>query len=466
MVYGDKMDFQDHIFKTYDIRGKFPHDFSSTTAMNLGKCLGNHFGISRNIVIGGDVRISSPLIKSALTTGLLEAGCNVLDVGICTTPTIYFLAANNEEINGGIMVTASHNPIEYNGIKVCNEDGISFHINNLFQEVKRKLKGNLLSSAPIMSYGKQIIPNKINNDQYWTYQNNSFNPSSKLVVGVEIGNGTCFPILSLLESKGLIVKSLHSEPDGRFPIMIPDPAKESSLKFLKELIKEQKIDVGIGFDADGDRIGFIDEKGNIVNPDQVIMLFGKYLLEKSPKSEILIDIKTSRATYEYLTKIGATVSFTKVGHSWIHETLLKKGAIFAGELSGHYYFGLDYYGFDDAVYSALRMIEILSKSEKSFSELLKRLPAYPSTEEIRIHCPEEIKSKVVSNLVELLTKEAVNFITIDGIRAEFEDGWILIRQSGTEPVISARAEANNLSKLNEYRDYIQELITGEIERLT
>ena len=466
MLKGDKMDFQDHIFKTYDIRGKFPQDFSSTTAMYIGKCLGNHFGIDRNIVIGGDVRISTPLIKSALTTGLLEAGCNVLDVGICTTPTIYFLAVNNKEIKGGIMVTASHNPIDYNGIKVCNEDGISFHINNLFQEIKRKLKENLVFSAPVMSYGKQLNPTSINNAQYWSYQNKYFNPSSKMTVGVEIGNGTCFPILSLLESKGLVVKSLHSEPDGRFPVMIPDPAKESSLKFLQELIKEQKIDIGIGFDADGDRIGFVDEKGNIVKPDQIIMLFGKYLLEKRPNSEILIDIKTSRATYEYLTNIGATDNFTKVGHSWIHETLLKKGAILAGELSGHYYFGLDYYGFDDAVFSALKMIEILSKSHKSFSELLKQLPSYPSTEEIRIHCPEDIKSKVVSNLVEQLKKEAINFITIDGIRAEYEDGWILIRQSGTEPVISARAEANNLHKLNEYRDYIQELITGEIKRLT
>ena len=460
------MKIHEHLFRTYDIRGKFPEHFSSETVLNIGRALGTFFGREKTIVIGGDVRISTPVIKSALSAGLMETGCNVLDVGVCTTPAIYFLAVKNPEIDGGVMITASHNPIDYNGIKVCNGKGVSFHIDNFFSRIKKIIEQNMIITVKNTEYGQPAILQDINASQYWQYQKDHFKPISSLNLAVEIGNGTCFPIIELLKSKKMTVQAFHAEPDGHFPIMIPDPAKSSCLNYVQEAVTRDKLDIGIGFDADGDRVGFVDDQGVIISPDQVIMLFGKYLFQKYPKGEIMVDVKTSRATFEYLSELGARVKFTRVGHSWIHETLLKSGAVFAGELSGHYYFGVDYYGFDDAIYSALRMLEIVSSQEQTLSNAVRNLPQYQTTEELRIPCPEEIKSEVVSNLKDLLKEEALKSITIDGIRAEFEDGWVLVRKSGTEPVISIRAEAITSQRMHYYEKYIRNLVIDEIEEVT
>ena len=459
------MKIHEEIFRTYDIRGKFPDQFSSETALKISQAFGTFFTPGKNIVIGGDVRISTPVIKNILSAGLMETGCNVLDVGICTTPTIYFLAARNPEIDGGVMITASHNPIDYNGIKVCDERGVSYHIDNFFTRIKRIIEQKTIRTVKNTEYGQPVLLEGVDISQYWQFQRSHFNPKQSFNLAVEIGNGTCYPIIELLESAKMKVQPFHSKPDGNFPVMIPDPAKPSCLRFIQDAVKKNKLDIGIGFDADGDRVGFVDDQGEIVRPDQVIMLFGKHLLQKYPKCEIMIDVKTSKATFEYLSELGAKVTFTRVGHSWIHETLLGTGAIFAGELSGHYYFGADYYGFDDAIYSALKMLEILSALEQTFSELIKNFPNYSTSEEFRVPCPEKIKSLVVKNLKDQLKKDAERSITVDGIRAEFEDGWILIRESGTEPVISIRAEAYSNMRLEYYQELAKELVTNEIQKL-
>ncbi|MFX0014255.1 MAG: phosphomannomutase/phosphoglucomutase [Candidatus Hermodarchaeota archaeon] len=460
------MKIHEHIFRTYDIRGKFPSQFSSETVLNIGRAFGVFFGTGKTIVIGNDIRLSSPIIKSVLSAGLMEAGCNIQDVGVCTTPTIYFLAVRNPEIDGGVMITASHNPIDYNGIKVCDGAGVSFHIDNFFSKIKKMIEENTILPLKSTNYGQPASLQNIDVTQYWRYQKDNFKPLKSLNLAVEIGNGTCYPIIEILRSKQMKVHAFHTEPDGHFPVMIPDPAKSSCLRYVQEAVMQNKLDIGIGFDADGDRVGFVDDQGEIISPDQVIMLFGEYLLHKYPKSEILVDIKTSRATFEYLSKLGAQVTFTQVGHSWIHEALLRKGSPFAGELSGHYYFGLEYYGFDDAIFSALRMLEIISNQEQTLSKLVQSLPKYPVTEEIRISCPEEIISDVVLNLTEILVGEASKSITIDGIRAEFEDGWILVRKSGTEPVLSIRAEGISNQRMQYYKEYIIKLVTDEIEEVS
>lgn len=459
------MKIDEHLFRTYDIRGKFPSHFSSETVLNIGRAIGSYFKPGKTIVIGGDVRISSPIIKSVFSAGLMEAGCNVIDVGICTTPTIYFLAVKNSEIDGGVMITASHNPIEYNGVKVCNGNGVSFHIDNLFAQIKEKIEQNAIITVKNTEYGQPVTLQNINALQYWQFQKNHFFPEKSLNIAVEIGNGTCYPIIKILESKKMKVKAFHSEPDGHFPIMIPDPSKPSTLKFVREAVVRDNLDVGVGFDADGDRVGFVDDHGGIISPDKIIMLFGEKILHKYPNTEIMIDIKTSRATFDYLSELGARVKFTRVGHSWIHETLLKSGAVFAGELSGHYYFGVDYFGFDDAIYAALRMLEIISNQEQTFSEVVQNLPQFPVSDELRISCPEAIKSEVISNLKDILMGEALKSITIDGIRAEFEDGWVLARKSGTEPVISIRAEATTSQRMKYYKEYIRKLVIDEIENI-
>ncbi len=460
------MKISKYLFRNYDIRGKFPKHFSSETVLNIGRAFGTFFGSGKAIVIGGDVRISTPIIKSALSTGLMETGCNIQDVGVCTTPTIYFLAVRNPEIDGGIMVTASHNPIDYNGIKVCDGKGVAFHFNNFFSHIKQMLEQNTIVTVKNTEYGHPAFLQDINTSQYWQFQKELFKPKTSLNLAIEIGNGTCYPIIELLQSKKMNVQAFHSEPNGHFPIMIPDPTKPASLKFVQDAVIRDKLDIGIGFDADGDRVGFVDDQGLIISPDQVIMIFGEQLLQKYPKAEIMVDIKTSRATFEYLSEYGAKVKFTRVGHSWIHEALLKSGAVFAGELSGHYYFGADYYGFDDAIYSALRMLEIISNQEQALSTLVQNLPRYPVTEELRIPCSEAIKSEVVSNLKDLLQEEALESITIDGIRAEFEDGWVLVRKSGTEPVISIRAEATTFQRMQFYKEYVRKLVVDEIEEVT
>ena len=454
----------DRIFLPYDIRGKFPENFSAKDVFEIGKAFGTIFGKEKNIVIGGDVRKTTPLIKSEISSGLMKTGCNILDIGDCTSPTIYFLAAHNSSVDYGIMVTASHNPIDYNGIKVCDDSGVSFNFQNFYNKVLKIHKSKSYNFPKKQNLGKIVHLPEVSKKQYWDYQKNLFSIQRELKLVLEIGNGACYPIVPLLEEKKVTFQALHAEPDGSFPVMIPDPAKPKSLKYLVEEIKKQKYDLGIGYDADGDRVGFVDDKARIIKPDQVIMIFGEYLLEKYPNPEFLIDIKTSKATFEYLSELGAKISFTRVGHSWIHEKLLRRKAIFAGELSGHYYFGGYYYGFDDAIYSSLRMIEILASSNRPLSAIFDELPFYPASDELRISCDNEAKNRVVESIKKKLMTEATNCITIDGIRAEFEDGWVLVRASGTEPVLSVRAEGKTKNKLSEYYGYIKDLVEREISK--
>ena len=459
------MKIDQHIFQTYDIRGKFPSQFSSKDVVSLGKSFGTIFGAGKNVVIGSDVRLSSPLLVSALTTGLMEVGCHVLDIGICTTPTIYFLAAHNEEIDFGVMVTASHNPIEYNGLKVCDNNGVSYHFDNFFNKIKEITENNNFESINHFDFGQRLSFPKISTNQYWEYQKTKSNLPRELRVVVEIGNGTCFPFIPLLQAFNVVVKPLHAEPDGRFPTMIPDPAKASSLKYIQEEMKKSNYDLGIGFDTDGDRVGFVDDKGVVISSDQIIMLFGELMIKHLSNPKIMVDIKTSRATYEYLSEKGANVRYTRVGHSWIHEELIRSNSAFAGELSGHYYFGFDYYGFDDAIYSALRLLELLPTYEKSISSKISSLPFYHTSKEFRIPCNDIIKSEVVFNLTKSLKNESAELITIDGVRAEFDDGWILIRKSGTEPAISYRAEAYSERQLSYYTKFAEEMVKEEISKL-
>jgi len=452
----------DRIFRTYDIRGKFPKDYTLETAVTIGKAFGKLFGINKNVIIGGDVRLSTPILKTALTLGLMESGCNVKDIGVCTTPTIYFLAANNTNVDFGIMITASHNPIDYNGIKVCDHNGVSYHFNNFFRQIKTLINQNNLTGVQKDLYGQVPPLDGVSSKQFWNFQKENFTPERPANLVVDIGNGTCFPILEVLKEKQMNVDALHSEPDGTFPVMIPDPAKPECLKFIISKMKSGSYDLGIGYDADGDRVGFVDDRGNILFPDQAIMLFGKYLIGKNPKCEIMIDIKTSRATYEYLAALGAKVRFTRVGHSWIHEEIMRSGVVFAGELSGHYYFKDGYFGFDDAAFSSLKMIEILTKQKRSMSSIVEELPSYYSSNELRIPCEDNLKSVVTEKLKKRLISEAENCITIDGVRAEFEDGWVLIRESGTEPVISVRAEGHTQKKLEFYLEYVKDLVNEEM----
>ncbi len=454
----------DRIFRTYDIRGKFPEDYTLETAVTIGKAFGKLFGINKNVIIGGDVRLSTPILKTALTLGLMESGCNVKDIGVCTTPTIYFLAANNINVDFGIMITASHNPIDYNGIKVCDHNGVSYHFDNFFRQIKTFINQNSLTSVQKDLYGQVPILDGVTSEQFWNFQKENFSPERPANLVIDIGNGTCFPILAVLAEKQMNVEALHSEPDGTFPVMIPDPAKPECLKFIISKMKSGSYDLGIGYDADGDRVGFVDDRGNILFPDQAIMLFGKYLIGKNPNCEIMIDIKTSRATYEYLTELGAKVRFTRVGHSWIHEEIMRSGVVFAGELSGHYYFKDGYFGFDDAAFSSLKMIEILTKQKRSMSSIVEELPSYYSSNELRIPCEDNLKSVVTEKLKKRLISEAENCITIDGVRAEFEDGWVLIRESGTEPVISVRAEGHTQKKLEFYLEYVKDLVNEEISK--
>lgn len=456
----------ENIFRTYDIRGKIPQDFNLNAVIDIGKAFGTFFGEKKNVIIGGDVRLTTPAVKTALALGLMETGCNVKDIGICTTPTIYYLSVNNDDVDYGVMVTASHNPIDYNGLKVCDQDGVAFHFDNFFSKILQTIIQRNFSNIESQNYGQIPKLKNVNSKQYWDYLKNNFQPQRDVKLVVDIGNGTCYPFLEILKDKNIQSNALHSEPDGTFPVMIPDPAKSECLQYLISEVKRNNYDLAIGFDADGDRVGFVDEKGVIIKPDQVIMLFGKSLLDKYPNQELLIDIKTSRATYEYLTDLGAKVRFTKVGHSWIHEEVLRSGAIFAGELSGHYYFGKDYFGFDDAAYASLRMIEILSSQEDPISHLVNSLPIYQTSEEMRIPCDDRITSIVVQNVKKKLLKEAQHCITIDGIRAEFENGWVLVRKSGTEPVLSLRAEGYTSNDQSYYTEFIKEIVNKEIERET
>lgn len=449
--------YKEHIFREYDIRGVYNSDFDNEFARTLGRAyasfLKDNTGKVPIVSVGMDVRLSSPSIKDALIQGFVESGAKVYDLGLITTPMSYF-SMFHLDLCGGIMVTGSHNPPEYNGFKISL--GQTTIYGDQIQELKKYIQeSNFIS-------GDGFVEKLDVSDAYVRrYAQEFVELDSSIEVVLDCGNGAAGAIVRrLYEAVGLRPVILFEEPDGRFPNHHPDPTVEENTEDLKKEVLAQKASIGIGFDGDADRIGLVDEKGRFILGDEIMMIISRDILQKQPKATIVGDVKCSDRLYDDIKKRGGNGIMWKTGHSLIKNKVKSEKAPFGGELSGHIFFADRNYGYDDAPYAGLRLIEILSRSGLTISQLLEGIPESFSTPEIRIETSEENKFLLVKKLQDHFTNntESQNVNTIDGVRVSYPDGWALVRASNTQPVITVRFESHSQEGLDRIQRNIMELV--------
>ncbi|HHW57020.1 MAG TPA: phosphomannomutase/phosphoglucomutase [Clostridia bacterium] len=447
------MKLNENMFRMYDIRGVWDEDLTVKTAEIIGKAFGTYVkqkGI-KDVLVGRDNRLSSKPIRDALIKGITSTGCNVLDVGVLTTPAFYYsnILYNSQ---AGMMITASHNPPQFNGFKVMVGPSTIYgeELKKLYHIAEKdefeKGVGEVKYAYPINSY-INMIKDKVKLG------------SRKLKVVVDCGNGTgSYFYPDVIYNLGCEVYPLYCESDPTFPNHFPDPVKEENLKDLIEEVKRIKADLGIAFDGDGDRIGVVDEKGNIIWGDMLMILYWREIIKKHPGADAIVEVKCSQALVEEIEKLGGNPLFYKTGHSLIKAKMKEINAVFTGEMSGHMFFADEYYGFDDAAYAAARLLRILSNTDKSLSELLADVPKYPSTPEIRLECDDDKKFNVVKGVTEYFREKGYKIIDVDGARVLFDGGWGLVRASNTGPELIVRCEAKTEDKLEKIKKELSQAL--------
>jgi len=432
------------IFREYDIRGVADTELLSSDVVDLGRGLGTLLQrkSGRSITLGRDCRLSSPRLRDALLEGLIDSGCEVTDIGVVPTPLLYFSAVHLGA-DGAVMITGSHNPSEFNGFKtVCGPTTLH---GETIQEVRQVIEardflkghGSQATMDIIPAYLDQVAP--------------QFDYSRRVKVVLDAGNGTAGPVVHrLFERLNCEVTELFFDMDGRFPNHHPDPTVPANLKHLQDAVKAQKAELGIAFDGDSDRIGAVDENGEVIYGDMLLLIFGREILTRKPGATIIGEVKCSQLLYDELNRLGGNAIMYKTGHSLIKAKMKQEHAELAGEMSGHMFFADRYLGYDDALYAACRLIEIVARSGQPLSGQLAGLPKLVSTPEIRVDCPDEVKFQVVERVTEKL-KKTHSVIDVDGVRVRFEHGWGLVRASNTQPVLVMRFEAENADWLGKYR---------------
>lgn len=432
------------IFRAYDIRGIFGEDLTEKTAEEIGKAFGTYVG-GGDIVVGRDCRLSSPTLRNAIVKGLISTGCNVIDIGMVPTPVLYFSIIHYKR-DGGIMITGSHNAPEYNGFKLCR--GSETLYGEEIQELRRIIESRRYKQ------GRGKVTKRETIDGYLRFVKERIRLGRRLKVVIDAGNGTAGPIaLRIFQDLGCEVFPLYCEPDGNFPNHHPDPTVDKFLEDLIEKVKEESADLGIAYDGDADRAGFVDDKGDIIRGDMALMLFSREILERQ-KAKIILEVKCSQALIEDIEEHGGIPIMYRTGHSFIKKKMKEENALLAGEMSGHFFFKDNYYGYDDAIFAGLRMAQILSNSEKRLSEILSEIPSYESTPEIRIPCPDDEKFRIVEEITQKFKRD-YSVITVDGARIQFDNGWGLVRASNTEPALILRFEARTREGLAEIKAIIE-----------
>lgn len=444
-----------HIFREYDIRGIVDEDLTSETVSTLAKAIGTFFRQNqvKQVCLGFDARESSTRFRDLMAEGLNKSGLDVLDIGMVPTPLVYF-SLFTEDVEAAIMITGSHNPSEFNGFKLC------LGHSTIFGEKIQQIKEIALTGDFAEGEGK--TSQKGINENYLNYLLENINLGNRqLKVVLDAGNGVGGVVGSPLYKKlGCEVIDLFIEPDSSFPNHHPDPTVSENMRHAIDAVIENKADLAIVFDGDGDRIGVVDEKGQIIWGDEQVIIFARSILKNKPDSTFIAEVKCSQTLFDDIEKHGGKAIMSKVGHSLIKAKMKETKAVLAGEMSGHIFFADRYFGFDDAIYAGARLLEILSNTEKNLSEFLSDLPKAVNTPEIRIDCPDENKFAIVEKLTEKFQKTH-KVIDIDGARIIFENGWGLIRSSNTQPVLVMRFEAINESELEK----IQSAVTNEVENL-
>lgn len=439
------------IFREYDIRGIAGVDFTEQDVLLIAKAVGTYLQKRgcRKLSVGRDCRLTSDQYAEKVIEGLLSTGCDVIDIGICPTPVFYF-SIRHLKNQGGMMVTASHNPKEYNGFKLCM-DSDSIHgkdIQTIRQMIEQK---DFVSGKGVSSY-QNVIP------AYTDFITQNIQLKRPLRVGVDAGNGTAgvvaVPILKRLQCE---VHDIYCDMDGTFPNHEADPTVAKNMKDLINLVVSKKLDVGIGYDGDGDRIGVVDEKGNIVYGDRLMIIFAREILSRKPGATFISEVKCSKTMYDDIEKHGGKAIMWRTGHSLIKSKMKEVNAELAGEMSGHMFFADRYFGYDDATYASCRLLEILSATDKKLSELLLDVPKTYTTPEIRVDCPDEIKFDLVKKVTDYY-RNREKVIDIDGVRVIYSDGWGLVRASNTQPALVLRFEAMTEKRLAEIRNEIESVL--------
>ncbi len=443
------------IFREYDIRGVYGRELTLETALLLGKAIGTQLR-KKNILrmtLGRDVRTSSGELHQALLEGLLFTGVHFVDIGVCPTPLLYF-SLYHLGVQGGVMITGSHNPPEYNGFKICmdRESIYGDDIQNLYRMVEAK---EFVSGVGTSS-SEEIIPAYIEN---LISRFPGLKVKNPLKVVIDSGNGTAGLVApELLKTLGFDLVELFSEADGRFPNHHPDPTVEKNLSDLINRVQKEKADVGIAYDGDADRIGVVDELGNILWGDKLLLLFSREILKHSPKATIISEVKSTHLLYEDIQRNGGNAIMWKAGHSLIKAKMKETKAVLGGEMSGHIFFADRYFGFDDAIYASCRLLEILVSEKKPLSSLLSDVPKTFATPEIRVDCPDSLKFKIVDQLKQKLAP-LYKVYDIDGVRVLFDDGWGLVRASNTQPILVLRFEAATEKRLKEIQAEIEGVLS-------
>lgn len=446
------------IFREYDIRGIADRDLSDENFALIGKAFATHMLAQgrRRLVIGRDVRLSSERLRNALAEAMATCGAEVIDVGVVPTPVQYF-AIVHLGADGGGMITGSHNPIEYNGFKMSTglkgSDGkvsvgaiYGAEIQRLYQIIQSgefaRGKGSMAEIDVVPEYVRAV--------------KKRITLAKKLKIVVDAGNG-CGGLFAprVWKELGCEVVELYCEPDGSFPNHLPDPTVMKYIEDLRARVVAEKADLGIGYDGDADRLGAIDNLGRPIFADKLLAMFARFTLARVPGATIVFDVKCSQALPEYIAKFGGKPLMWKTGHSLLKAKMKEEHAPLAGEMSGHIFFGDDYFGFDDAIFASGRLMQILAASGKSMAELHDEIPAFVSTPEIRIEASEERKFGIVDDLVQYF-KQKYPVIDIDGARVLFGDGWGLVRASNTQPVLVLRFEARTTERLEEIMHLFQE----------
>jgi phosphomannomutase/phosphoglucomutase len=436
------------IFREYDIRGLVDQDLTNEVVRALGQGFATYISDKgrRRVVVGRDGRLSSPRFRDFLVEGMVSGGLEVIDIGVCPTPVFYFSLFHLDQ-EGGVMITGSHNPPEFNGFKVCvgKETLYGEEIQNLRKVVEG---GRFVKGKGSVSF-QEVIP---------AYQNfilNNIHLKRKLQVVVDSGNGTAGAVApKILRDLGCQVMDLYSQVDGRFPNHHPDPTLPENMKDLIAKVQETGAEVGIGYDGDADRIGAVDHLGNIIWGDQLMILFSREVLRSHPGATIVSEVKCSQNLYDNIAKHGGRGIMWRAGHSLLKSKMKEEKALLGGEMSGHIFFADRYFGYDDAIYASCRLLEILSQSQKTIPELLSDVPKTFTTPEIRIECPDDRKFPLVERVRESFRKE-YPIVDVDGVRVLFPDGWGLVRASNTQPVLVLRFEARSAERLQEIRTLVE-----------
>jgi len=445
-----------HIFREYDIRGVADRDLSDSLAADLGRALGTYLLRKRakRIALGRDCRLSSPRLHDALRTGLLETGINVVEIGVVPTPMMYFTVFDLD-LDGGVQITGSHNPPEDNGFKMMQGKNSLFgaDIQTLLKMIQQRDfdlpgGGSVEEHDPLIAYTGFV-------------RGNIRLARTDLRIAIDAGNGAGGPTaVAAMRAVGIKPIELLCQMDGAFPVHHPDPSQPENLELLRRTVLDNGLDLGIAYDGDADRIGVIDARGDTIWGDKLMILFSRAILARHPGAAIISEVKCSQAMYDDIAARGGRPIMWRTGHSLIKKKMKEEHALLAGEMSGHMFFADRFFGYDDAVYASLRLLEIVASAEGPLHTLLADVPVTYSTPELRVDCPDDVKFGLVQRVLDHY-RATHRVIDVDGARIQFDQGWGLVRASNTQPALVLRFEASSDQDLSAIRQEVE----GTVARL-